>query len=69
MDKQLISNQYIPPAEWDKIPTKLQKRIRAKEHALGGGNLKKGAVKEDKQLTKMYAQARRFADWSFMNSN
>jgi hypothetical protein len=69
MDKQLNSNQYIQPDEWGKIPKGLQKRIRAKEHSLGGGNLKKGAVKEDKQLTKLYIQARKYADWSFMNSN
>lgn len=68
MDKQLHSNQYIPPAEWAKIPSSLRKRIRAKEHALGGTDLKSNPVKEDKQLTQMYAQARRYANWSFMNS-
>lgn len=69
MDKQLTSNQYIPPKEWEKIPEKLRMRIRAKEHSLGGMDMKKSIVREDKQLTKMYAQARKFADWSYMGSS
>jgi hypothetical protein len=68
MDKKLHSNQYIPTKEWNKIPPNLQKRIRSKETELGAVDIKTDTVREDKQLTKLYAQARRFADWSYMNS-
>jgi hypothetical protein len=64
MDKKLKSHQYISSKEWDKIPENLRNKIRSKETALGATDVKTTPVKEDKELTKLYAKARRFADWS-----
>lgn len=68
MDKKLKSNQYIPPKEWKKIPKNLRDKIRDKEHELGGTDLKNKPVKENKELTKLYANARKFANWSYMGN-
>jgi hypothetical protein len=64
MDKKIDSRQHIPLREWNKIPEKLRNSIRSKETSLGSTDIKTIAVKEDKELTKMYAKARRYADWS-----
>ena len=64
MDKKLKSHQYISPREWGKIPPNLRNKIRSKETSLGATDVKSTPVKEDKELTRLYAKARRYADWS-----
>ena len=64
LDKSLNNYQYIPPETWNKIPKNLQKSIRAEEKKLGNTDVEKGPIKENKKLTKLYASARQFSDWS-----
>jgi hypothetical protein len=64
MDKKLKSHQHIPMKEWDKIPPNLRNKIRSKETSLGSTDIKTIPIKEDKELTRLYAKARRYANWS-----
>lgn len=68
LDTSLNNYQYIPPKTWEKIPANLQKSIRAEEKILGATDMKKGPIKESKKLTKLYASARQFSNWAYMNT-
>jgi hypothetical protein len=68
LDTSLTSYQYIPPETWDKIPQNLRKSIRAEEKKLGATDMEKGPIKESKKLTKLYASARQFSNWAYMNT-
>lgn len=58
------SAEYIPLEEWDKIPLKLRKQIRAKEKDLNAIDLKNKKSKSDDELDSLYTKARKYANWS-----
>jgi hypothetical protein len=66
LDTSLNNYQYIPPDKWEKIPKNLRNSIRKEEQKLGATDIKEKPIKDNKKLTKLYASARQFSNWTYM---
>lgn len=50
--------EYIPKSEWAKMPPELRRKIRKTELS-----------NDHRSLSSLYKEARKYATWSFMNTD